>query len=79
MPRVSINKKKYLQIDLREWMVGRMRTLGLTYQDMAELLGISSPAFSKRINAGNFKNTQLYEIFNKLEATDEEILKLMKL
>lgn len=79
MPRVPIYKKKYLQTDLTEWMIGRMHTLGLTYRDMAELLDISITAFGKRVKEGNFRNTQLYEIFKKLEATDEEILKLMKL
>lgn len=64
---------------MREWMIGRMRTFGLTYRDVAELLDISTTAFGKRVKEGNFRNTQLYEIFKKLEATDEEILRLMKL
>lgn len=79
MPRVSISKKKYLKTDLREWMTGRMNTLGLKQVEMGELLGISQQAFGNRLRASNFTNDQLYEIFKKLKATDEEVLRLMKL
>lgn len=35
-------------------------------------MGISLQAFRKRLRALNFTNDQLYEIFKKLKATDEE-------
>ncbi len=79
MPRVTINKKKYLQTDLREWIKGRMDTLGLKQRHMGELLNITSQAFGCRCRKGKFDNTQLYIIFKELKATDEEILRLMKL
>jgi hypothetical protein len=79
MPRVSINKKKYLKTDLREWIIGRMKTLKLTQEDMSNLMNITQQAFGYRLREGSFKNDQLYVIFDKLQATDEEILRLMKL
>lgn len=79
MPRVSINKKKYLKADLREWIIGRMKSLNLTQEDMSNLMNITQQAFGHRLREGNFKNDQLYVIFDKLQATDEEILRLMKL
>ena len=79
MPRVSINKKKYLKTDLREWIIGRMKSLNLTQEDMSQMMNITQQAFGYRLREGNFKNDQLYVIFDKLQATDEEILRLMKL
>lgn len=77
MPRVSINKKKYLQTDLREWMKGRMDTLGKNQAYMGEKLNITPQAFGHRLRRGVFNNTQLYVIFEELEATGDEILRLM--
>lgn len=79
MPRVAINKKKYLQTDLREWMKGRMDTLGKNQAYMGEKLSMSQQSFGKRLRNGNFNNVQLYVIFKELEAMDEKILQLMKL
>ena len=79
MPRVAINKKKYLQTDLWEWMKGRMDTLGKNQAYMGEKLSMSQQSFGKRLRNGNFNNVQLYVIFKELEATDEKILQLMKL
>lgn len=79
MPRVAAYRKKYLNADLREWIVGRMNSCKKTHLSMGELLGISQPAFSRRLKNSNFEYAQLLEIFKELNATDEEILKLMKL
>lgn len=77
MSRVSINKKKYLQTDLREWMKGRMNTLGKNQAYMGKKLNITQQAFGHRLRKGVFNNTQLYVIFKELEATGDEILRLM--
>lgn len=79
MPRVHINKKKYILQDFREWIVGRMHTLKKSHADMGKLLGISQPAFSNRLKKSNFDYSQILEILKILEATDEEILKFMRL
>ncbi len=79
MPRVSINKKKYLQTDLREWMLGRMDTLGKNQEYMGKKLNITQQAFGRRLREGHFDNVQLYVIFKELEATDDKILQLMKM
>ncbi len=79
MPRVAIKKKDYLQTDLRKWMNGRMKSLGKTQAHMGELLHITQQGFGNRLKQGKFENVQLYVIFKELQATDEEILKLMKM
>jgi hypothetical protein len=79
MPRVSINKKKYLLTDFREWVIGRMRTLQKTQADMGSAISLSQTAFSKRLEESNFTYEQIVVILKELQATDEEILRFMKL
>ena len=79
MPRLSINKKKYLLTDFREWVVGRMRTLRKTQVEMGHTINLSQTAFSKRLEESNFTYGQMVVILKELQATDEEILRFMKL
>lgn len=79
MPRVRISKKKYQLKDLKEWMIGRMKTLGKTQADMGELIHMNQGSFGKRLNDSNFTYAQLLIILKELQATDEEILRFMKL
>lgn len=78
MPRVAIKKKDYMATDLSKWIVGKMYELGLRQADVAKFLGISQPAFCQRLRVGYFDYKQLLVILEKLEATDEEILRFMK-
>lgn len=79
MPRVSIKKKEYMVNDLTKWINRRRADLNLRQRDLAELLGISQPALSNRLEKGLFNYTDMVQILNVLNATDEDILKLMKM
>lgn len=84
MPRVAINKKKYLLRDLYVWIKGKMSLEGMNQEGLGELLGISQQAASARLlglksGEDKFKHNELAVIFKRFEATDEEILKFMKL
>ena len=79
MPRVSIKKKDYMISDLSKWIVGKMYETKVRQRDMAELLGITQPAFCKKLKSSYFTYGELLSILKTLEATDEEILRLMKL
>lgn len=79
MPRVRIKKKEYMVNDLVKWINRRRADLNLRQSDLAELLGISQPALSNRLEKGLFNYTDMIQILNVLNATDEEILKLMKM
>ena len=79
MPRVRLNRKKYMVKDLSEFIVGRMRTLGFTQAQMGKEINISQQAFSNRLAKGLFSYGELLTLFKKMNATDEEILRLMKL
>lgn len=79
MPRVAIRKKDYKVQDLSVFIVGKMYAKNLRQADMAELLDMTQPAFSYRLKNGQFSYAQMLTILQKIDATDEEILRLMKM
>lgn len=84
MPRVAINKNKYMLQDLYIWIKVKMSIFGMNETDLGEIWGISQAAASTRLlglKAGKdkLKHNDLAVIFKRFEATDEEILKFMKL
>lgn len=80
MPRVSINKKKYMIADLPGWIAGRMYKKKIKQSELAKEIGITQQAFSARLkNNDSFSYGDLLTLFKELDATDEEILKLMRL
>lgn len=79
MPRIHLKKKEYLKTDLRLWVSGKMKILGKNQEHMGEALEISQQAFGTRLREANFTNDQLYVIFKELEATNDDIIRLMRL
>ncbi len=83
-PWVTINKKKYMCRDLYAWIVGKMSLFGMNQTDLDELWGISQEAASTRLlglkeGKDTIKHIDLAVILKRFEATDEEILRFMKL
>lgn len=79
MPRVAIKKKEYMISDLSQWIVGRMYAMKIKQEEMGEVIGVNQSGFSKRLSKGKFTYAELISILKHLQATDEEILRLMKL
>lgn len=79
MPRVAIKKKEYKVSDFSKWIVTKMYEHHLKQSDLAELIGISQPAFCNRLKKGLFSYSEILTLLEKLSATDEEILRLMKI
>lgn len=79
MPRVSVKKKEYKVSDLSKWIVAKMYEKKVRQEEMAGLIGISQPWFSCKLKKNQFTYGDLLTILKRLEATDEEIIKLMKL
>lgn len=79
MPRVAIKKKEYMITDLIKWIVGQMHVMQINQEEMGEVIGVNQSGFSKRLSKGKFTYAELISILKHLEATDEEILRLMKL
>lgn len=84
MPRVTINKKAYMLKDLAAWIVGRMYNKGLRQADVAQWIGINQQSLSRRLKRAKegkdaFSAGELITLLKKLDATDEEILRLTKM
>jgi len=57
---------------------GRLRELGYTQAEVAKMIGISSVTFSYRMQDGDFRASQLNDLFNVLKVTDPENYLLLK-
>lgn len=79
MPRIKAKKKEYMMKDFHDWLISKMRIQGVTQKDLAEKLNITQPAVCQRLKKNNFNIGDLIIIWHELGATDEEILKMMKL
>ncbi len=85
MPRVALNRKKYMLKDLPGRLIGKAYTKKLKQGDIAECLGITQPSLSERFKKSReeardeFRYGDLLTLFKELEFTDEEILQMMKL
>lgn len=79
MPRVAIKKKEYKVSDFSKWIVAKMYENQLNQDDLAKLIGISQPAFSNRLKKGMFDYSEMLTLLKELNATDNEILRLMKI
>ena len=80
MQRVHINQDKYVEKDAIAFIEGKTRERGLTDTDIAKLIGITQSSYSNRKRKGkmNFNYMELYKIINRLELTDEELVRLMR-
>lgn len=79
MPRVSIKKKDYKKTDLTKYIVGEMRVQGVSQCVLAEKLGITQPTLCYKIKNSVFSYGDLLEIFDLLNTTDEQKVKLLTL
>lgn len=78
MPRIKSRRKIYKSKDLGSWVAGKMREKHLTQKIMADELGISQPAYGKKLEKSQFTYFDLITIFEKLEISDDDILEVMK-
>lgn len=79
MPRIKSRKKIYMQNDIGAWISGKMREKKLTQADIADCMGITQQAFGQKLKKSQFTYGDLLTIFQVMEITDADILKLMKI
>lgn len=78
MPRVKALRNEYMKTDTRKLFKGKMAENDITQRKLAEVVGLSPPSFCIRFKTFDFDFEQLVKMIQKLELSDEEILKLMK-
>ena len=79
MPRVKELRTNYMKTDARKMFKGKMAENDITQRNLAELVGLSPPAFCIRFKTFDFDFEMLVKMFNYLGLSDEEILKIMKM
>ena len=84
MPRISAKKKEYIIKDLAWWIEGRMRRKHMRQADAGRLLNMTQASFCEKLNKcknglDKLRVGELMILFQELGATDEEILKFMKI
>lgn len=78
MPRVILTREARKVCDFSNWIIGKMYEKKKNQEYLASVLGITQPAFSVKLKKGNFKHSETLMILKELEATDEDILRMMK-
>lgn len=80
MPRVTINKEKYMEADAVAFIEGKTREAGKMDKDIAEAIGLSAPSYCirKKDDQMKFSYPELVKMIVVLRLTDEEIVKLMR-
>lgn len=78
MPRITSKRKAYMTKDIGSWIAGKMRMNKITQADMADCLNITQQAFGQKLRKSQFTYADLLAILEKLNVTDEEIIKLMR-
>lgn len=79
MPRVSLLRNEYMKKDARKMFKGRMAEQDISQKKLAEIVGLSPPAFCIRFKTFDFDFEMLTKMIQAVKLSDEEILKLMKI
>ena len=78
MPKVYLTKQEELKNKLVTLIYGTMKVKRLSQAHMADKLGISQPAFGKKLKNKQFTFGDLVTIFNELDIQDDQILSVMR-
>lgn len=78
MPRIRQSKEKYMRADTSALIRRKMYESGITQNDIGNIIGRTQSNVSARISQMSFSYSELVKIFDKLDFTDEEVLKCMK-
>ena len=79
MPKVYLTRQDKLNEKLVAYIYGAMKVKKITQREMADRLGVSQPAFAKKLKKCRFTHADLATIFDTLDTQDEEILSVMRL
>lgn len=78
MPRTTLRKEIYMKNDLGKLIEGRKHDLGIYNADLGRALHLHYNTIGKRIENGEWTRENLVNLFEFLEFTDEEILRVMR-
>lgn len=81
MPRVSLAKKNYNAKDLCAWVISQAKITHTSMEEIARYIGTTRQSLYRKMldGKGTFTYQELMHIFKLLGATDEEIIKFMRI
>ncbi len=78
MPRVSINRKKYMIKDFPGWAKEMIKKKGFKQEKVAERMNMSQQSLSQRLCGKiEFTYSELVDLFEILELPEEDIIRWM--
>lgn len=78
MPRVYLTKQEQMNNRLVAMIYGTMKVKRISQKKMADEMGISQPAFGKKLKKAQFTFADLVTVFKVLETPDNEILSVFR-
>lgn len=77
MPRVYLSENDRLCARLASWVYGEIKIQGISQSAMAAEMGISQPAFHKKLKTHSFSFTDFLTIVRMLDPDEKEIERLL--
>ena len=81
MPRVATKKKQYNSADFCAWIYAKLKVSRRTLGELADVIGCTRKTLYNKMSSqkADFDYQELMEIFKFCNASDEEILRFMKI
>lgn len=77
MPRVTLNKKKYMLKDFSHWVENRMKDLDINQTDAGKIISVSQQVFSKRLKDCSFSLEDVISLLHAFKASEDEVVELL--
>lgn len=78
MPRQRFFKEQYMLSDLSKLIMEKLYEHSITKKRLAEAIGVSNVVITNKINKGIFSRKELVTLFDFLQFSDDEVLKVMQ-
>ena len=81
MPRVATKKKQYNAADFCAWIYAKLKVSRRTLGELADVIGCTRKTLYNKMSSqkADFDYQELMEIFKFCNASDEEILRFMRI
>lgn len=79
MPKVYLKRKEYKVSEFTKWVYGSMKLANENQTDIGILLGITQQGLSYKLKHGTFTLYETITLLAHFNATDKEIIHIMKL
>lgn len=77
MALITISKRKYKRNELVKYIAGECINKKIKYIQLADAIGITPQAFSKKMSRGQFSFDDLLIIFSILKPSKEDLAEIM--